>query len=298
MLSSSTKALRELYAYAISAKRYALVNVGDDGAPIIRKASQHGLGHLMEPYGEDAPAAGVPAPITSLKKLRLRRWQYDFWWKIIDSQLNGDDPDIVSLDYHPALKLSALGRYGATSKVMLGWFKAHNEGRPYEDQVRPFGFLTMLFGRNGPWGKHRNEAVENGPGRGRPTKRPEVAPVAPYERSPDAATAKAFDRVTGAPIAQEDLRDYVDMISGYPVSAEDKFLNGGPYERGTTVRRHVRAGRIQGIGKEANRVEADGMRRVQFDPAAMKSSALSQDPHPMQSNIYFDKPAPNRSQRM
>ena len=39
---------RELYCYAISAKRYALYNL-DQGQPVMRKASRHGLGHLLNP---------------------------------------------------------------------------------------------------------------------------------------------------------------------------------------------------------------------------------------------------------
>ena len=44
---------RDLFCYAISAKRYALFNWGPDGKPVIRKASAHGLGHLLPPYGDD-----------------------------------------------------------------------------------------------------------------------------------------------------------------------------------------------------------------------------------------------------
>ena len=258
MTERNTQPVRELYAYAISAKRYALFNIDANGTPVIRKASQHGLGHLMEPYDDKDPATGVPDPATPLRKLKLRRWQYDFWWKLVDAQLKGD-PDIVPSDYHPALSFPALGRYSATSKVMLGWFKRHNEGRRYEDQVRPFGFLTLLFGRNGPLGPHVNEETDGRPGPGRPKKPVEVAPVAPYEKDPQAAAAKAFDRVTGASIERDRLQTCQDMIGGYPVSAEEKFLNGGPYDRGTTRRRHIRAKSVRGIGKEANRVSEDGM---------------------------------------
>ena len=45
--------LKPLYCLAISAKRYALFNLDKSGRPILRKASAHGLGHLMEPYSEN-----------------------------------------------------------------------------------------------------------------------------------------------------------------------------------------------------------------------------------------------------
>ena len=43
------RALVPLYCYAISAKRYALFNLDSRDRPILRKASAHGLGHLMAP---------------------------------------------------------------------------------------------------------------------------------------------------------------------------------------------------------------------------------------------------------
>jgi hypothetical protein len=42
-----------LFAFAISAKRYALFNLDAAGRPILCKASQHGLGHLMPVYKDD-----------------------------------------------------------------------------------------------------------------------------------------------------------------------------------------------------------------------------------------------------
>jgi hypothetical protein len=40
---------RQLWAYAISAKRYALFNLDEAGEPVLRKWSEHGLGHLSIP---------------------------------------------------------------------------------------------------------------------------------------------------------------------------------------------------------------------------------------------------------
>jgi hypothetical protein len=41
---------RQLWCYAISAKRYTLFNLDDEtGRPLVRKYSEHGLGHLLNP---------------------------------------------------------------------------------------------------------------------------------------------------------------------------------------------------------------------------------------------------------
>ncbi len=46
-----TKARRQLYAFVVSAKRYCLFNLAADGTYAICKASEHGLGHLLDPHG-------------------------------------------------------------------------------------------------------------------------------------------------------------------------------------------------------------------------------------------------------
>jgi DNA polymerase family B len=43
-----TEGLAPLFAFAISAKRYVLFNIDCAGKPLLRKASAHGLGHLMQ----------------------------------------------------------------------------------------------------------------------------------------------------------------------------------------------------------------------------------------------------------
>jgi len=52
--ASRRKQLEPLYCAAISAKRYAMFNIDSAGEPIIRKASAHGLGHLLPPYSDEA----------------------------------------------------------------------------------------------------------------------------------------------------------------------------------------------------------------------------------------------------
>ena len=66
--------LEPLYFLAVSAKRYVLFNLDHAGKPVIRKASAHGLGHLMAPYTEtDAPAT-IPPPAVSLAEIGVERW--------------------------------------------------------------------------------------------------------------------------------------------------------------------------------------------------------------------------------
>lgn len=242
-----------LYAFAISAKRYALFNIDENGSPIIRKASAHGLGHLMPPYGEDDPAPGVLEPVIPLHEIGVSRWQYDLWFHIISAALRGE-PDMVCLDYHPALQKPALSRYGATSPAMLRWMKAYNEGKPYHKQVKPFGFLVSLTARLGIWLKSSLGKLAEPHKRGAPKKFKPPKPIAPFERDSANAVEQAFDRETGRPVLAEELKTYEECLSSYHLSLEDKFENGEFFDRGETRRRRVIVETIELIGKEANNV--------------------------------------------
>jgi len=247
-----TKEHVPLYCWAISAKRYALFNIDADGTPIIRKASAHGLGHLMEPYGEDDAAPNVPAPICDLPKIGVKRWQYDLWFHIIKAARSGH-PNQVGLDYHSALSKPALMRYGATSPALLRWVKAFNEGKPFSEQIKPFGFMVAPVAKGASDLEPGAELMSNIP-RGRPQTYSRPKPVAPFERDPAKAAACTFDRETGEPVPLELLKTYAEVLRLYHLSSEDKFENGGPWDTGLTARRYVCAAEVVLIGKEANKV--------------------------------------------
>ncbi len=248
-----------LYAFAISAKRYALFNIDDQGRPVIRKASAHGLGHLMPPYGDEDPAPGVPAPAAPLHTLGVRRWQYDLWYAILSAALAGH-PDRVPLDYHPALQKPAALRYAATSPALLRWMDAFNEGKPYTGQVRPFGFMTGFQARPGLQRGLTEDLTADPSKRGRPRKAVDPKPVAAFERDPAIAASRAFDRVTGEPLWLDVMQSYSGALARYHLSPEWKFEGAAFMDRGETRRRHVVATSVELIGKEANGVGVFGER--------------------------------------
>ncbi len=250
-----------LYCLAISSKRYVLYNLDSDGRPIIRKASAHGLGHLLPPYGDDDPAQGVPEPLASLMsgKERLRRWEYDLWYKIIEATLTRRLRGL-KYDYHPALLRPAVSRYAATSAELHRWFKPYNAGRPYEQRVKPFGFLYALHPKEGSSSYSDFEALTGAI----VTRR--IKPVAPFDGDLAAAIAMAFDRDTGQPVHIDQLQTYCDALDEYHLRAESKFLNGGSLQTGRTERRHVIAAEIQLIGKEADALEEIYFLGLREDP--------------------------------
>ena len=247
-----TKQPKPLYCWAISAKRYALFNLDAGGNPVIRKASAHGLGHLIPPYDDDDPAPGVPVPVVKLAEIGVSRWQYDLWFHIIKAALKGHSNQ-VPLDYHPALQKPAMIRYGATSPALLAWMRHFNAGKPYAEQIKPFGFMVAPTARQGAYLDMPVEDTAVGQ-RGRPRKPKVPKPIAPFDRDPAKAADHAVDRVTGERVPPHLLKTYEEVLSLYHLSAEDKFKNGQPWDQGQTKRRHVKVTRIKLIGKEANKV--------------------------------------------
>ncbi len=257
-LGIDSKELEPLFCYAISAKRYVLFNL-DGGRPVLRKASAHGLGQLSAPYDDQDAPPELPRPRVALPKIGVRRWQHDVWIKIVQAALAGN-PTKVVLDWHPAFFRPAAMKYSATSPDMLGWLKSWNEGKAYQEQIRPFGFLMIHSARTGVFAEAADIETTDieVPRRGRPPKAEEPKPIAPYDDNPTRALMKVFDRVTGQPVEPERLKTYAEALCQYHISPENKFLNGQFLDRGRTERRHVLPTGIVLIGKEANRVGESG----------------------------------------
>jgi hypothetical protein len=241
-----------LYCWAVSAKRYALFNMGEAGTPVLRKASAHGLGHLRAPYDAANPTKDIPAPTIGPDKFGVELWQHDLWLLIAVSALS-ENPDRLNLKFHPALDQPAISRYAATTPKLLRWFGRFNEGQSYAAQVKPFGFLHALFAK----GLVETEAAEEFPAPGKTARRAtgKCKPVAPYDKDLAKAVKLAFDRDTGLPVPVTALKSYREVIAGYHLHPESKFRNAEPFDRGTTKRRYVRAIAFQNIGKEANEWE-------------------------------------------
>jgi hypothetical protein len=120
--------LKPLFVWAVSAKRYALFNM-EDGRPVVRKASAHGLGQFQAPYDQANPTKGIPAPRGKLDKIGVQHWHHDLWWLIAKAAIDGH-PDNVKFNYHPSLKKPAASRYAATTPKSLRWFDKYNDGLP------------------------------------------------------------------------------------------------------------------------------------------------------------------------
>ncbi len=230
--------LEPLYCAAVSAKRYALFNLDAEGEPIIRKASAHGLGHLLPPY-DDRDNPGV-------RESGVLLWQEDLWKAIIKS-LRGSNPNELPLDWHEELGRPAVSRYTAATPDRLDWFKDFNRDKPYAERVKPFNFLLEFYARR------PDEMARQGVLKTSDEVKRQPKPNSPYSRDPYEMLRRIKDRVTREPVGQEWLRTYAETLRGYHRHRESKFLDGDFTDRGPTRRRHVKVKTIEDIGKEADK---------------------------------------------
>lgn len=260
-----------LYCWAVSAKRYALFNLENENAPIMRKVSAHGLGQLRPPFDETNTPDDMPKPHDSVLGKGTSYWHVDLWWRIARAAIAGT-PNQVRLDYHVAMLRPAISRYGATSPDLLRWFKGYNANRKYRDKVKPFGFLlSMSVSPFSNTEQILDFATET---KRRPKARP-LKPAAAYDTDHAKAAASAFCRDSGEPVPSDMLKTYAETLAQYHLHPESKFLNGSYGDKGKTLRRHVQMSGVYKIGKESNDWEAQAV--LGFDPDAAPDYGITEN---------------------
>jgi hypothetical protein len=119
---------RQVHCLAISAKRYALFLLGENGAPILLRSrannkedrwSEHGLGHLLNPTDPESED---------------REWIAQAWVNIIRKALGlpTQAPDFG--------RSPAVSRTTVSSPAVIRPLTKLNEGKRYADQFKPFSF--------------------------------------------------------------------------------------------------------------------------------------------------------------
>lgn len=249
-----------LYCYAVSAKRYALFNIVD-GMVVIRKASAHGLGHLLQPYEN---------PNKSEKdNAKVAYWHKELWTAICKAALAGADHNGEFISDH-RLDIPAASRYGANTPALLKWFSDYNSDLPRSEQVKPFNFLLSFQARNLVLlAKSDPEAAS-----WIQKRKPAPRPAGPFEKEPAKAAAQAFDRATKLPIPERWLQTYTDVLRKYHLHSEAKFHGGVDKARGKLWRRHIDAFAVRHIGKEAHNWEEDYYIGTDADSAIVHGDAI------------------------
>lgn len=241
-----TKTQRQLYCYAISAKRYTLFLLDEKDSPVLLKAdvnnetdrwSQHGLGHLLNP--------------TNLDEVD-RKWIGQTWLKIVRKHLAFRTTGLAFG------KTPAIGRVSATSPFMMRAFSSHNKGKPYPAQIKPFNFILSC--QIQPFGHPLDADPERfhliAPYNPDPSKWLAIEWLDQYSGNHYRITTAGFHAQGGA----ARVKTYNDVLLEYEHHPESKCAdeNGNPCDKqtiGLLSRRHVQIRRIRYIGKESNSLE-------------------------------------------
>ena len=223
---------RQLFCYAIAAKRYVLFNQDKGGQIRIRKFTEHGLGHLMNPIDPTEES---------------RDWIRQLWERIVCPK--PDRPDWM--------KKPAVSRIGATTPELVRRLQNPLKPQGYGEQIKPMGFL--LAGHVAPL------QVPDA------THRSRFQLIAPFEPNPrrwasmiwtDYYSGKDYAITTEGSSSGSIVRvnSYGDVFDAFRNHPEPKSLssNGspcGPATIGKLSRRPVFGMHPIYIGKESNRLE-------------------------------------------
>lgn len=211
---------------------------------IVRKASAHGLGHLLAPY--DNPSK------SEKDNAKVAFWHREHWTAICEAALAGIDHNGEFIRDH-RLNIPAASRYGANTPALLRWFSEYNSELPRSEQVKPFNFLLSFQARNLALLATSDPDAASWIQKRKPAPRP----AGPYEKYPAKAAANAFDRAMKLPIPKRWLQTYTDVLRKYHLHTEAKFHGGFANASGKLWRRHIDAFAVRHIGKEAHNWEED-----------------------------------------
>ncbi len=246
---------RNLFAYVISAKRYALFTIGDDERPVVPNTkdaySEHGLGHLLNPIDPECED---------------RDWIRQVWEGLAWEALGGPRFDPPWGDM-PAMMKSAV-----TKPSLLDRFSGLNRQKTYVDRIKPFNFLLSATVN----AIDRPPSIKSNAG---------FHLIAPYSRNPsewkglwwtDVHSGGTYRIRTNDPSDRAGIRvqtfaNVLDRFRDHP-EAKSADPDGEPSHSrsiGLLGRLHVRALPPFHIGKEANLLEQQEEGILLTDPQAV-----------------------------
>jgi hypothetical protein len=234
---------RQLYCFAISAKRYVLFMKNENGLPVLLRKnvnnaenrwSEHGLGHLLNPTDPDSDD---------------REWIAQVWQRIIR---NGSPSGSLQFAQRPAV-----GRITVSSPAVARPLSSLNKNKQYSDQIKPFNFLlschVMQLGH--PVGADATQFHLIGRYEGDSRKWLNTKWIDQYSGKEYQITTTDFPSRNRARV-----KTYGDITTEYEFHPESKCADADrkPCSKptvGLLQRRHVRIDQIKYIGKESNSLE-------------------------------------------
>jgi hypothetical protein len=214
--SDDGNTVEPLWFYGISAKRYVLYNTRD-GKPQIRKASSHGLGHLLNPF----------------PNISDRTWAEKIWMDILNIHYGIIDEDRIYEEYSGRY---AISRISVSSPNLVNRFRITNKGKSFSKQIKPFNFVLV--------GMSSQIDEETGM---------PVKPVASFTKNSQRIVHENFIDYNSGNVLNgfEYWKPMDDVFFNY-VNHEESKSDG---DIGTLSRKHLKVESIIHIGKESNNLE-------------------------------------------
>jgi len=225
---------RDVWLYGISAKRYVVYRkkgkkfLIDDGKD--RGYSLHGLGHLTNPFGKN-----------------IENWHKKVW------------EDILNLHYGYITKeqffnkysnLFAISEFSASTYELLKRFRKINDGKTYEQQIKPFNFFLV--------GVSNDNSIK---------------PVSPYSDNPQETVHTKFVDYNSGEVFEglEYWKSLMDTFSDYIEHPESKLEDG----IGVLDRKSIWVKDPIHIGKETNSMEeTEALENLQLKQINKKRSKI------------------------
>ena len=214
--SDDGKILEPLWCYGISAKRYVLYNIRN-GKPHIRKASNHGLGHILNPFS----------------KIQNDKWIEKLWMDILNIEYGLVDEERVYDEYAGRY---AISKISVSSPNLMNRFKTINKGKPYSRQIKPFNF--MMVGMSNLVDDKTGQAIK---------------PISPYSKNNQKIVHEDFIDYNSGEVfnSVEYWKPMDDIFFDYENHRESKFYG----DVGLLRRKHLSVKSVVHIGKESNNLE-------------------------------------------
>jgi hypothetical protein len=237
---------RQIYCFAISAKRYALFLKDERGVPALLQEginnkqdrwSEHGLGHLLNP--------------SDLQR-EDRDWIGQTWLNMVHRAMG------LATETLPFQYLPAVGRVTVSSPAVTRPLSNLNSGKTYGDQIKPFNFLLTCQVQQ------LGHPVDADPERFHLITQYELDPKKWLKRDwIDQYSGKLYRITTSGQHGSRRsarVKTYGEVLLEYEFHPESKCADsdGNPCGKqtiGLLQRRYVRVDQVKYIGKESNSLE-------------------------------------------
>jgi DNA polymerase elongation subunit (family B) len=206
----------DVWFYGISSKRYVLYRIIEGKFELV-DFKLHGLGHLTNPFSNKED------------------WQEEIWIDILKVHYGVIKPEEIEEKY---ANFYAISRLTVSTPNVLHRFDKLNNGKPWEEQIKPFNFFLVGFQTT----EKNNKAVK---------------PLAPFTKDYQSIVHNPFlDYETGE--TKEGLHYFKPLsrtIMQYSEHPEHKFEGN----IGILERKHIHANDTIEIGKEANNIDEQSL---------------------------------------